>query len=63
VGRDNKVEVRTVKVGDRADAMWIIEDGLKPGDTVVVEGTQKIRPGVVVNPKPFASGTAEKKSK
>jgi RND family efflux transporter MFP subunit len=58
VGRDNKVEVRTVKVGDRADAMWIIEDGLKPGDTVVAEGTQKVRPGVVVNPKPFASGTA-----
>ena len=61
VGRDNKVEVRTVKVGDRADAMWIIEDGLKPGDTVVVEGTQKVRPGVVVNPKPFAgAGTTSK---
>jgi len=61
VGRDNKVEVRTVKVGDRAEAMWIIEDGLKPGDTVVAEGTQKVRPGVVVNPKPFGSaGTASK---
>ena len=61
VGRDNKVELRTVKVGDRVDAMWIIEDGLKPGDTVVVEGTQKVRPGVVVNPKPFRSaGTAGK---
>jgi membrane fusion protein (multidrug efflux system) len=61
VGRDNRVEVRTVKVGDRTDAMWIIEDGLKPGDTVVAEGTQKVRPGVVVNPKPFGSaGTASK---
>jgi RND family efflux transporter MFP subunit len=58
VGRDNRVEVRTVKVGDRADAMWIIEDGLKPGDTVVAEGTQKVRPGVVVNPKPFAGSAA-----
>jgi membrane fusion protein (multidrug efflux system) len=54
MGRDNKIEVRTVKVGDRVDAMWIIEDGLKPGDTVVAEGTQKVRPGAVVNPKPFA---------
>jgi membrane fusion protein (multidrug efflux system) len=61
VGRDNKIEIRTVKVGDRADAMWIIEDGLKPGDTVVAEGTQKVGPGVVVNPKPFRdAGTASK---
>jgi RND family efflux transporter MFP subunit len=60
VGGDNKIEVRTVKVGDRAEAMWIIEDGLKPGDTVVAEGTQKVRPGVVVNPKPFAGSAAEK---
>jgi membrane fusion protein, multidrug efflux system len=61
VGRDNRIEVRTVKVGDRAEAMWIIEDGLKPGDTVVAEGTQKVRPGVVVNPKPYGdAGTASK---
>jgi len=51
VGSDNKVGIRTVKVGDRADSMWIIEDGLKAGDLVVVEGIQKVRPGVVVNPK------------
>ena len=51
VGHDNKIEIRTVKVGDRADAAWIIEDGLKPGETVVAEGTQKVRPGAVVNPK------------
>ena len=54
VGSNNKVAIRTVKVGDRADSMWIIEDGLKAGDTVVVEGTQRLRPGVVVNPKPSA---------
>jgi len=40
-----------VKVGDRANSMWIIEDGLKAGDLVIVEGIQKVRPGVVVNPK------------
>jgi membrane fusion protein (multidrug efflux system) len=31
--------------------MWIIEDGLKAGDLVIVGGIQKVRPGVVVNPK------------
>jgi membrane fusion protein, multidrug efflux system len=51
VGGDNKVAIRTVKVGDRADSMWIIEDGLKAGDLVIVEGIQKVKPGVVVNPK------------
>src|SRR5438132_7114928 len=54
VSGDNKIEVRAVKVGDRTGSMWIIEDGLKAGETVVVEGTQKIKPGAVVNPKPFA---------
>jgi len=57
---DNKIEVRTVKVGDRTGTMWVIEDGLKPGERVVAEGTQKVRPGVVVNPKPFAGSAAEK---
>ena len=56
VGRDNKVEIRTVKVGDRADSNWIIEDGLKAGESVIVEGLQKVRPGAVVNPKPLVKG-------
>jgi RND family efflux transporter MFP subunit len=51
VGGDNTVAIRTVKVGDRAESMWIIEDGLKAGDLVIVEGLQKVKPGVVVNPK------------
>jgi RND family efflux transporter MFP subunit len=58
VGSDNKIEIRTVKVGERVDSNWIIEDGLKSGETVVVEGTQKVRPGVVVNPKAFAASSA-----
>jgi len=62
VGSGNKIEIRTVKVGDRVDTMWIVEDGLKPGETVVAEGTQRVRPGAVVNPKPYQSGTAEKKN-
>ena len=55
VGADNKVSIRPVKVGERDGTMWIINDGLKPGERVVVEGTQKVRPGVVVNPKPFVA--------
>ena len=60
VASDNKIEIRTVKVGDRVGTTWIIDDGLKAGETVVAEGTQKVRPGAVVNPKPFASSSAEK---
>jgi membrane fusion protein (multidrug efflux system) len=62
VGGDHKIEIRAVKVGARVDTTWIIEDGLKPGETVVAEGTQKVQPGTVVNPKPYQNGTAEKKS-
>jgi len=54
VDSENKVGVRTVKVGDRAGSMWIIEEGLKPGDYVIAEGVQKVRPGTQVHPKPFA---------
>jgi len=54
VGGDNRVEIRPVKVGDRAGSMWIIEDGLKAGESVVAEGTQKVKPGTTVNPKPYA---------
>jgi membrane fusion protein (multidrug efflux system) len=53
VGSDNKVSIRPVKVGDRVGTMWVIEDGLKPGERVVAEGTQKVGPNAVVNPIPF----------
>ncbi len=54
VGSDNKVDIRMVKVGPRIGSDWIISEGLKPGETVVAEGIQKVRPGVTVNPKPFS---------
>jgi membrane fusion protein (multidrug efflux system) len=50
VGNDNKVTVKTVKVGERTGALWIVDEGLKPGDRVVFEGVQKARDGMVVNP-------------
>jgi RND family efflux transporter MFP subunit len=53
VGSDNKVSIRPVKVGERIGTMWVVEDGLKPGERVVAEGTQKVGPDAVVNPKPF----------
>jgi membrane fusion protein (multidrug efflux system) len=53
VDSQNKVSIRTVKVGDRVGSQWIIADGLKPGERVVAEGVQKMRPGVQVNPKPY----------
>jgi membrane fusion protein (multidrug efflux system) len=58
VGSDNKVQIRPVKVGERAGTDWIIEQGLKPGERVVAEGVQKVRGGMTVNPKPLTT-TAE----
>jgi RND family efflux transporter MFP subunit len=57
VDGDNKVSIRTVNVGDRVGNQWIIADGLKPGERVIAEGVQKVRPGMQVNPKPFAMKT------
>ena len=54
VGDQNKVSIRTVTVGDRVGSQWAIAEGLKQGERVVVEGVQKVRPGMQVNPKPFA---------
>ena len=58
VGTDNKVSIRTVKVGDVTGNLWIIEEGLKPGERVVVEGVQKVHAGTLVNPKPFVMEAA-----
>ena len=65
VGTDNKVDIRQVTVGERIGSDWLITAGIKPGEQVVAEGTQKVRPGSAVNPKPFApasttTGSAEK---
>jgi RND family efflux transporter MFP subunit len=53
VDSDNKIAIRRVTVGVQTDNRWVISDGLKPGDLVVVEGTQKVHSGLRVNPKPF----------
>jgi membrane fusion protein (multidrug efflux system) len=53
VGPDNKVHIQPVKMGRRVDHEWIVEEGLKAGDKIIVEGIQKAREGAVVNPKPW----------
>lgn len=60
VSTDNKVNIRPVKVAERIGSDWIIEDGLKPGEKVVVEGTQKVKPDMVVVPQPFDPEAAAK---
>lgn len=55
VGPDNKVETRTVQMGDRIGTLWVATKGLAPGDRIVVEGTQKVKAGVTVDPRPVAA--------
>ena len=62
VGADNKVDIRPVTVGERIGSEWIISKGLQPGEQVIAEGTQKVRPGATVNPKPFVAGTPAEKA-
>ena len=53
-----KVTFRSVKVGPRVDAMWVIEEGLKPGERVIVEGVQRVQEGMTVTAKaPPAAST------
>jgi RND family efflux transporter MFP subunit len=55
VGQDNKIAIRSVKVGERVGTRWIIQDGLKPGERVVAQGRQTLRPGTIVQPKPYVT--------
>jgi membrane fusion protein (multidrug efflux system) len=54
VGSDNKADSRPITIGDHVGALWTVEKGLSEGERVVVEGLQKVRPGIVVDPKPAA---------
>ena len=57
---ENKVDIRPVKVGERTGTLWIIDKGLSPGERVIVEGLQKVKAGMTVEPKPFQEATDEK---
>lgn len=58
VGPDNKVAVRSVAVGERVGSMWVITQGLKPGERVVAEGAAA-RDGMVVTPEPYTPPSEE----
>jgi len=60
VGPNNKIDIRTVRVGERVGTMWVVSDGLKPGQRVVAEGTQMVRDGMVVIPEPYTAPTEKK---
>ena len=49
VSAENKVSIRPVTVGDRVGKLWIVTDGLKAGERVIIEGLLKVRDGAVVN--------------
>jgi membrane fusion protein, multidrug efflux system len=53
VGADNKAEIRYVQVGDQFGSSWVIENGVKPGERVIVEGLQKAKEGQLVKPEPW----------
>ena len=61
VNAENKVEIRPLKVGRTQGNSWVVLDGLKAGDKVIVEGLQKIRPGSpvrIAEPTPVEQGAS-----
>ena len=58
VGQGDKIEARVIKTGSRVGDSWLIENGLRPGDRVVVEGLLTTRPGMVVHPVPYMDKTS-----
>jgi membrane fusion protein (multidrug efflux system) len=56
---DNKVEQRTIKADTAlGDDKWIVTGGLKTGERVIVDGLQKVQPGMSVSPVPFEATNA-----
>jgi membrane fusion protein (multidrug efflux system) len=53
VSDDNKVTIKTVKLGPQYGDMWVVESGLQAGDKVVVDGLQRVKSGMTVAPTPF----------
>lgn len=58
IGSDNKVAIRSIKPGPAFGQSLVVLDGLKAGETVLVDGTQRVTPGMTVKPRPFVPSTA-----
>jgi RND family efflux transporter MFP subunit len=56
LGADNKIEYRKVTLGRVIDGLRVVREGLKPGDVIVVNGAQRVHPGVTVTPQRVAMG-------
>jgi len=52
VDSDNKAQARPLRFGREVDDGWVVEEGLNPGDTIIVEGLIRVRPGAAVSPAP-----------
>lgn len=63
VNDDNKIDMTPIKTGPRFGEMWVVEEGLQAGQKVVVEGTQKVRQGVSVTPRPFQTNSPDQVQK
>jgi multidrug efflux pump subunit AcrA (membrane-fusion protein) len=64
VGSDDTVDVRKVKTGAREGSLYVISEGLKPGERVIVEGGDRVRPGQKVrlaSPEPSEAGAAARR--
>jgi len=61
VDPDKKVELRRIKTGKQIGGDLTILEGLEPDETVIVEGIQKVRPGMLVEPKIAVLPGSEKK--
>jgi membrane fusion protein (multidrug efflux system) len=59
LGEDNKAEIRPIKIGPRYKGQVVVTEGLKEGEKIIVEGVQKVRPGMVVTAKPYQEPQAD----
>jgi RND family efflux transporter MFP subunit len=57
LGADNQIEYRRVRLGRVTDGLRIVREGLKPGDVIIVNGGQRIQPGIKVTPQTVAMGS------
>ena len=62
VKADKTVELRRVMTGRVVDNRWVVEDGLHPGEQIVVDGFQKLRPGATVTAQPWKAAAAQPNS-
>lgn len=61
VDKENKVEIRPIEIDRAIDDRWLVLRGLKEGEQVIIEGIQRIMPGIPVKPVPYSEQKKEKK--